>query len=701
MATLNAEHINPFLMAAKKVLQDMCFVDVAIQKPILKEAKFDHDNWVIIIGVTGEMRGQVLIGMTEETACAIASKMCMMEVKTIDDFASSAIGELGNMIMGNAAIVFSSNGGGIDITPLKELIHEVVDEEKIRKCGKEFCLLTFSVSDMKELDLSIEDIPEGLLEDFLLASAYLLGFKNEPLHGKTYIDGGAVNNVPTASLLKRGYKDLIQVRIFGPGRVPKTTIPEDGSLLEIEPRVGLGSILEFSAKRSRQNLKIGYYDAKRMLYGLEGLIYYIDQDHAEVWYENRMKHLSEIEKAELGLVLKLKPGVSDKLLYLAMLEAGAKLMKVPKYHIYTVDELREQVAKRYEEQADQTELPGFMHTLIRIERDSKMNLKGRNFLTLKDFTPEEITYLIDLAADLKEKKKKGIPVDHYRGKNVALIFEKTSTRTRCAFEVAAHDMGMGTTYLDPSGSQIGKKESIEDTARVLGRMFDGIEYRGYGQEIVEDLAKYAGVPVWNGLTNEYHPTQMLADMLTIREHFGELKGLKLVYMGDARYNMGNSLMIACSKLGMDFVACTTKEYFPNEELVATCRGYAKESGARITLTEDVKEGTKDADIIYTDVWVSMGEPDEVWEKRIKELSPYKVTKEVMANAKESAIFLHCLPAFHDLKTKIGAAMYEKFGVKDMEVTDEVFESAQSKVFDEAENRMHTIKAVMVATLGEF
>ena len=384
-----------------------------------------------------------------------------------------------------------------------------------------------------------------------------------------------------------------------------------------------------------------------------------------------------------------------------MLEAGAKLMKVPKYHIYTVDELREQVAKRYEEQADQTELPGFMHILIRIERDSKMNLKGRNFLTLKDFTPEEITYLIDLAADLKEKKKKGIPVDHYRGKNVALIFEKTSTRTRCAFEVAAHDMGMGTTYLDPSGSQIGKKESIEDTARVLGRMFDGIEYRGYGQEIVEDLAKYAGVPVWNGLTNEYHPTQMLADMLTIRENFGELKGLKLVYMGDARYNMGNSLMIACSKLGMDFVACTTKEYFPNEELVATCRGYAKESGARITLTEDVKEGTKDADIIYTDVWVSMGEPDEVWEKRIKELSPYKVTKEVMANAKESAIFLHCLPAFHDLKTKIGAAMYEKFGVKDMEVTDEVFESAQSKVFDEAENRMHTIKAVMVATLGEF
>lgn len=329
-----------------------------------------------------------------------------------------------------------------------------------------------------------------------------------------------------------------------------------------------------------------------------------------------------------------------------------------------------------------------------------MNLKGRNFLTLKDFTPEEITYLLDLAADLKEKKKKGIPVDNYRGKNVALIFEKDSTRTRCAFEVAASDMGMGSTYLGPTGSQIGKKESIEDTARVLGRMFDGIEYRGFEQEIVEDLAKYAGVPVWNGLTNEYHPTQMLADMLTIRENFGELKGRKLVYMGDARYNMGNSLMVACAKLGMHFVACTTAKYFPNEELVETCRGYAAESGATITLTEDVAEGTKDADVIYTDVWVSMGEPDEVWEERIRELSPYKVTKDVMNNAKDTAIFLHCLPAFHDLKTKIGKEMGERFGIEDMEVTDEVFESAQSKVFDEAENRMHTIKAVMVATLGE-
>ena len=329
-----------------------------------------------------------------------------------------------------------------------------------------------------------------------------------------------------------------------------------------------------------------------------------------------------------------------------------------------------------------------------------MDLKGRNFLTLKDFTPDEITYMLDLAADLKEKKKKGIPVDHYKGKNIALIFEKTSTRTRCAFEVAAHDLGMGCTYLDPTGSQIGKKESIADTARVLGRMFEGIEYRGYGQEIVEELAEYAGVPVWNGLTNEYHPTQMLADMLTIREHFGDLKGRKLVYMGDARYNMGNSLMVVCAKLGLHFVACTTKEYFPNEELVETCKGYAKESGATITLTEDVKEGTKDADVIYTDVWVSMGEPDEVWEKRIKDLSPYKVTKEVMKNAGEKAIFLHCLPAFHDLKTKIGKQMGEKYNLTEMEVTDEVFESAQSKVFEEAENRMHTIKAVMASTLGE-
>lgn len=329
-----------------------------------------------------------------------------------------------------------------------------------------------------------------------------------------------------------------------------------------------------------------------------------------------------------------------------------------------------------------------------------MNLKGRHFLTLKDFTPEEIQYMIDLAADLKAKKKQGIVDQRFLGKNIALIFEKTSTRTRCSFEVAAHDLGMGATYLDPKSSQIGKKESIADTARVLGRMFDGIEYRGYGQEIVEELAKHAGVPVWNGLTNEYHPTQMLADMLTIQEHFGRLKGIKLVYMGDARYNMGNSLMIVCAKLGLDFVACTSKKYFPDPALVAECEEYAKVSGATITLTEDVEAGTKGADVIYTDVWVSMGEPDEIWEERINDLNPYKVTKAVMENAGEQAIFLHCLPAFHDLKTTIGKEMGERFNLTEMEVTDEVFESAQSKVFDEAENRMHTIKAVMVATLGE-
>ena len=328
-----------------------------------------------------------------------------------------------------------------------------------------------------------------------------------------------------------------------------------------------------------------------------------------------------------------------------------------------------------------------------------MDLKGRNFLTLKDFTPEEIQYLLDLSAQLKEKKKKGIPVDDmHKGKNVALIFEKTSTRTRCSFEVAARDLGMGVTYLDPSGSQIGKKESIADTARVLGRMYEGIEYRGYGQEIVEELAKHAGVPVWNGLTNEYHPTQMLADMLTIKEHLGRIKGVKLVYMGDARYNMGNSLMIASAKMGMHFTACAPKEYWPDEALVKQCEEYAKESGGTITLIEDVMEGTKGADVIYTDIWVSMGEPEEVWAERIKVLSPYQVNKKVMDNAGEQAIFMHCLPSFHDLKTTIGKEIYEKFGMPELEVTDEVFESSQSVVFDEAENRMHTIKAVMAATL---
>lgn len=327
-----------------------------------------------------------------------------------------------------------------------------------------------------------------------------------------------------------------------------------------------------------------------------------------------------------------------------------------------------------------------------------MDLTGRHFLKLLDYTPEEIQYLLDLAADLKDKKKKGIPVDCFRGKNIALIFEKTSTRTRCSFEVAAHDLGLGTTYLDPTGSQIGKKESIADTAAVLGRMYEGIEYRGFGQEIVEELAAHAGVPVWNGLTNEFHPTQMLADLLTIREHLGRIRGVKLTYMGDARYNMGNSYMVACAKMGMHFTACAPKEYFPAEELVERCRAIAQETGGSITLTEDVDAGTAGADVICTDVWVSMGEPDSVWEERIRMLSPYQVNSRVMENA-GNAIFMHCLPAFHDLKTVIGKQMGEKFGITEMEVTDEVFSSPASVVFDEAENRMHTIKAVIAATLG--
>ena len=330
-----------------------------------------------------------------------------------------------------------------------------------------------------------------------------------------------------------------------------------------------------------------------------------------------------------------------------------------------------------------------------------MDLKGRNFLKLLDYTPEEIQYLVDLAADLKAKKKKGELVDRLRGRNVALIFEKTSTRTRCSFEVAAHDLGMGTTYLDPKSSQIGKKESIADTARVLGRMFDGIEYRGFGQEIVEELAKYAGVPVWNGLTNEFHPTQMIADLLTIQEHFGRIKGIRVVYMGDARYNMANSWMVTCAKMGMHLTLCSNSAYFPEAELVKTCEEIAASTDGSITLTEDVVSGTTNQDVVYTDVWVSMGEPDEAWAERIDDLSPYQVNKAVMDRAGRDAIFMHCLPAFHDLKTEIGREKGEQFGFTELEVTDEVFESEQSVVFDEAENRMHTIKAIMAATMGAF
>ncbi len=327
-----------------------------------------------------------------------------------------------------------------------------------------------------------------------------------------------------------------------------------------------------------------------------------------------------------------------------------------------------------------------------------MNLKNRNFLKLLDFTPDEIQGLIDLSLKLKDEKKKGIPHRLCEGKNIALIFEKTSTRTRCAFEVAASDLGMQSVYLDSKSSQLGKKESIADTARVLGRMFDGIEYRGYGQERVDALAEYAGVPVWNGLTNEFHPTQILADFMTIEEHFGKLKGIRLVYMGDARFNMGNSLMVGAAKMGMNFTACAPEGYFPDKALIEECRKIAAETGATISFETDPVKATKGADVIYTDVWVSMGEPDEVWAERIKLLTPYRVTDEIMKNAGEQCRFMHCLPAFHDLETETGKSVYEKYGIDCMEVSDSVFESDKSIVFDEAENRMHTIKAVMAATL---
>ena len=328
-----------------------------------------------------------------------------------------------------------------------------------------------------------------------------------------------------------------------------------------------------------------------------------------------------------------------------------------------------------------------------------VNLRGRSFLKLLDFTPAEIRYLVDLSKDLKTLKRTGVRHDNLRGKNIVLLFEKTSTRTRCSFEVAGMDLGLGVTYLDAAGSQMGKKESIADTARVLGRMYDGIEYRGFSQETVEELAKYSGVPVWNGLTDEFHPTQMIADLLTIEEKLGRLKGVNFVYMGDARNNMGNSLMVACAKMGMNFTACAPKELFPAEELVETCKEIAAENNCTITLTEDVKEGTKNADVIYTDVWVSMGEPEEVWDKRINMLKPYQVNSQVMANANKDAIFMHCLPAYHDHKTKVGKTVGEKYGMDALEVTEEVFEGKQSVVFDEAENRMHSIKAIIYATLG--
>lgn len=572
--------------------------------------------------------------------------------------------------------------GGIDVTPLKDLIHNVLDEDRIRSAGIDFSLLTFSLSDMKELDLTLDEIPEGLLADFLLASACLLGFKNEPLHGKTYLDGGVINNVPLNSLVKRGYRDIITVRIYGPGREPRVRLDEGTQVYEIAPRVHLGSIIEFQGKRSRQNLKIGYYDAKRMVYGLKGLIYYIDSDRDEEEYTTMLSNISEKTRKEIRAKLRLPHTATNETLYLAMLEASAKYFRIPKYQVYTENGLSELVHIQYAKRKEEPGLPGFIHILAGIREEKKMNLKGRSFLTLKDFTPDEIRYLVNLAAELKVKKKNGIKGHTLDGKNIALIFEKPSTRTRCAFTVAANDEGGLPTYLSGNEIQLGHKESVEDTARVLGRMFDGIEFRGFRHSHVELLAKYSGVPVWNGLTDDYHPTQVLADLLTIQEHFEYFEGLKFVYIGDGRNNMANSLMIGCAKVGIDFVLIAPSELWPMRSLVRTCQEYAEASGATITISDDTN-AVEGADVIYTDVWISMGEEEKTDERKAL-LRKYQVNRKLMQKTKkDTTIFMHCLPA-----------------VKGYEVTEDVFESPASVVFDEAENRLHTIKAVMVATLGK-
>lgn len=572
--------------------------------------------------------------------------------------------------------------GGIDVTPLKDLIHNVLDEDRIRSAGIDFSLLTFSLSDMKELDLTLDEIPEGLLADFLLASACLLGFKNEPLHGKTYLDGGVINNVPLNSLVKRGYRDIITVRIYGPGREPRVRLDEGTQVYEIAPRVHLGSIIEFQGKRSRQNLKIGYYDAKRMVYGLKGLIYYIDSDRDEEEYTTMLSNISEKTRKEIRAKLRLPHTATNETLYLAMLEASAKYFRIPKYQVYTENGLSELVHIQYAKRKEEPGLPGFIHILAGIREEKKMNLKGRSFLTLKDFTPDEIRYLVNLAAELKAKKKNGIKGHTLDGKNIALIFEKPSTRTRCAFTVAANDEGGLPTYLSGNEIQLGHKESVEDTARVLGRMFDGIEFRGFRHSHVELLAKYSGVPVWNGLTDDYHPTQVLADLLTIQEHFEYFEGLKFVYIGDGRNNMANSLMIGCAKVGIDFVLIAPSELWPMRSLVRTCQEYAVASGATIIISDDTN-AVEGADVIYTDVWISMGEEEKTDERKAL-LHKYQVNRKLMQKTKkDTTIFMHCLPA-----------------VKGYEVTEDVFESPASVVFDEAENRLHTIKAVMVATLGK-
>ena len=572
--------------------------------------------------------------------------------------------------------------GGIDVTPLKDLIHNILDEDRIRSAGIDFSLLTFSLSDMKELDLTLDEIPEGLLADFLLASACLLGFKNEPLHGKTYLDGGVINNVPLNSLVKRGYRDIITVRIYGPGREPRVRLDQGTQVYEIAPRVHLGSIIEFQGKRSRQNLKIGYYDAKRMVYGLKGLIYYIDSDRDEEEYTTMLSNISEKTRKEIRAKLRLPHTATNETLYLAMLEASAKYFRIPKYQVYTENGLSELVHIQYAKRKEEPGLPGFIHILAGIREEKKMNLKGRSFLTLKDFTPDEIRYLVNLAAELKAKKKNGIKGHTLDGKNIALIFEKPSTRTRCAFTVAANDEGGLPTYLSGNEIQLGHKESVEDTAWVLGRMFDGIEFRGFRHSHVELLAKYSGVPVWNGLTDDYHPTQVLADLLTIQEHFEYFEGLKFVYIGDGRNNMANSLMIGCAKVGIDFVLIAPSELWPMRSLVRTCQEYAEASGATITISDDTN-AVEGADVIYTDVWISMGEEEKTDERKAL-LHKYQVNRKLMQKTKkDTTIFMHCLPA-----------------VKGYEVTEDVFESPASVVFDEAENRLHTIKAVMVATLGK-
>lgn len=572
--------------------------------------------------------------------------------------------------------------GGIDVTPLKDLIHNILDEDRIRSAGIDFSLLTFSLSDMKELDLTLDEIPEGLLADFLLASACLLGFKNEPLHGKTYLDGGVINNVPLNSLVKRGYRDIITVRIYGPGREPRVRLDQGTQVYEIAPRVHLGSIIEFQGKRSRQNLKIGYYDAKRMVYGLKGLIYYIDSDRDEEEYTTMLSNISEKTRKEIRAKLRLPHTATNETLYLAMLEASAKYFRIPKYQVYTENGLSELVHIQYAKRKEEPGLPGFIHILAGIREEKKMNLKGRSFLTLKDFTPDEIRYLVNLAAELKAKKKNGIKGHTLDGKNIALIFEKPSTRTRCAFTVAANDEGGLPTYLSGNEIQLGHKESVEDTARVLGRMFDGIEFRGFRHSHVELLAKYSGVPVWNGLTDDYHPTQVLADLLTIQEHFEYFEGLKFVYIGDGRNNMANSLMIGCAKVGIDFVLIAPSELWPMRSRVRTCQEYAEASGATITISDDTN-AVEGADVIYTDVWISMGEEEKTDERKAL-LHKYQVNRKLMQKTKkDTTIFMHCLPA-----------------VKGYEVTEDVFESPASVVFDEAENRLHTIKAVMVATLGK-